>query len=133
MKNLQHQVCIFCAETLKENAQLLLNIFFYVVDCGAASRNISMFLNERAIASERYQWTTASERKCAPNISLCVAASRNISMFFKWTCGCFWKTLMSGCFWKKKNVLLKRRIHCEIFLSRHLMKYSFRAISSNMK
>ena len=55
MKNLQHQVCIFCAETVKENVQLLLNIFFYVVDCAAASRNISMFLKERAAASERYQ------------------------------------------------------------------------------
>ena len=32
-------------------------------------------------ASERYQWTTASERKCSADI-LCVAASRNISMFF---------------------------------------------------
>ena len=29
--------------------------------------------------------------------------------------------------------LLKGRIHCEIFLSRHFMKYSFRVISWNMK
>ena len=28
---------------------------------------------------------------------------------------------------------LKGRIHCEIFLSRHFMKYSFRVISWNMK
>ena len=62
--------------------RLLLNIYFYVKDCVAASRNISMFFKERAAASERYQWTTASERKCAADIFLCVAASRNISMFF---------------------------------------------------
>ena len=55
---------------------------FYVEDCVAASRNIAMFFNDRATASERYQWTTASERKCAADIFLCVAASRNISMFF---------------------------------------------------
>ena len=51
----------------------------------AASENISMFFNERAAASERYQWRTASERKCAADIlcvCVCVAASRNISMFF---------------------------------------------------
>ena len=28
-----------CAEAVKENVQLLLNIFFYVEDCVAASRN----------------------------------------------------------------------------------------------
>ena len=57
MKNLQHKVCIFCAETvkivrllLKENMQL---IFFYVEDCMAASENISMFFKERATASEK--------------------------------------------------------------------------------
>ena len=37
--------------------------FFYVKDCVAASRNALMFFNERAAASGRYQWTTASERK----------------------------------------------------------------------
>ena len=36
---------------------------FFVKDCAAASRNISLFFNERAAAYERYQWTTASERK----------------------------------------------------------------------
>ena len=42
-----------------------------------------MFFKERAAASERYQWTTASERKCVTDIFfVCVAASRNISMFF---------------------------------------------------
>ena len=56
------KVCIFCAETVKENLQLLLNIFFYVEDCVAASRNISMFFEERAAASEKIL-TTASERK----------------------------------------------------------------------
>ena len=33
--------------------QLLLNIFFYVEDCVAASGNILMFFNERAAASEK--------------------------------------------------------------------------------
>ena len=93
------KVCLFCAETVKENVQLLLSIFFHVEDCVAAPSCISLFFKERAAASERYQWTTASERKCAADIFLCVAASRNISMFFK------------------------GRIHCEIFLSRHFMKY----------
>ena len=55
MKNLQHQACVFCAETVKENVKLLLNIFFYAEDCVAASRNISMFLKEWATASEGYQ------------------------------------------------------------------------------
>ena len=55
-------MCIFCAETVKENLQLLLNIFFYVKDCVAASRNISMFFEERAAASEKIL-TTVSERK----------------------------------------------------------------------
>ena len=49
---------IFCAETV----QL---IFFNIEDCMAASINISMFLKERAAASQRYHWTTASEGKCA--------------------------------------------------------------------
>ena len=40
---------------LKENLQLLPNIFFYVEDCVAASRNILTFFNERAAASDRYQ------------------------------------------------------------------------------
>ena len=47
----------------------------------AAPRCISMFLKERAAASGKIL-TTASERKCAADIFLCVAASRNISMFF---------------------------------------------------
>ena len=33
----------------------------------------------------------------------------------------------------KRIYSIKGRIHCEIFLSRHFMKYSFRVISSNMK
>ena len=56
------KVCIFCVEIVKENLQLLLNIFFYVKDCVAASRNISMFFEERAAASEKIL-TTVSERK----------------------------------------------------------------------
>ena len=47
----------------------------------AAPRFISMFLKECAAASGKIL-TTASERKCAADIFLCVAASRNISMFF---------------------------------------------------
>ena len=53
MKNLQHKVSIFCAETVKNIVQLLLIIFFYVEDCVAASGNISMFFKERAAASEK--------------------------------------------------------------------------------
>ena len=44
-----------CAEKLKKNVQLLLNIFCYVEDCVAASRKASMIFNERAAASDRYQ------------------------------------------------------------------------------
>ena len=42
-----------CAGTVKENVQLLLNIFFYVEDCVAASRKISMVFKERAATSEK--------------------------------------------------------------------------------
>ena len=35
---------------MKENVQL---IFFYIADCVAPSRNISMFFKERAAASEK--------------------------------------------------------------------------------
>ena len=58
-------MCIFCAETVKENVQLLLNVFFYVEDCVAAPRCISMFLknvrlllkdiNERLLLKENVQ------------------------------------------------------------------------------
>ena len=82
-ENLQHKVCMFCAETvkenvqlflknvrlllkdtnerllLKENVQLLLSIF-YVEDCVAASRNISMFFNELVAASKRKKCAAAS-------------------------------------------------------------------------
>ena len=47
----------------KENVQLPLNMFFYVEDCVATSRCVSMFFKEHAAASKRYQWATASERK----------------------------------------------------------------------
>ena len=53
MKNLQHKVCIFCAGTVKKIVQRLLNIFFHVEDCVAASENISMFFKERAATSEK--------------------------------------------------------------------------------
>ena len=43
----------------EKNVQLLLNKFFQVEDCMAASRNISMFFNEHT-ASEKIL-TTASE------------------------------------------------------------------------
>ena len=42
--------------------QLLLNIFLCFSKCVAASRNISMFFNERAASSEKIL-TTAFERK----------------------------------------------------------------------
>ena len=65
----------------------------------------------------------------------------------------YWKMYLDGCFWGRIyfwNIpawlllksscrrifvleILKRRIHCEIFLSGHFMKYSFRIISWNMK
>ena len=102
MENVQQKVCIFCSETVKENVQLLLNIFyvsanvvlllcvsqFFLKDvrllpkditerlllrenvqlifflCVAASRNISMFFNECAAASEKIL-KTGSGRKCA--------------------------------------------------------------------
>ena len=38
---------------LKENVQLLPNIFFYVEDCVAAFKNISVFFNKRAAAPEK--------------------------------------------------------------------------------
>ena len=81
MKNLQQKVCIFGAETVKTCAAASEYIFCFS-KCVAAPRCISMFF-QRSAASERYQWTTASKRKCAADIFfLCVAASRNISMFF---------------------------------------------------
>ena len=58
LKDINERHCFW-----KENVQLPPNIFFYIENCVAASRNISMFFNERAAASEIYQWTTASERK----------------------------------------------------------------------
>ena len=47
---------------LKENVQL---IFFYVEDCVAASRNISMFFKERAAASKKILMTASEKKKCA--------------------------------------------------------------------
>ena len=58
-------VCIFCAETVKENVQLLLNIFFYVEGCVAASRNISIFFKERAAVSKKILMTASGKKKCA--------------------------------------------------------------------
>ena len=58
LKDINEQHCFW-----KENVQLPPNIFFCIENYVAASRNISMFFNERAAASEIYQWTTASERK----------------------------------------------------------------------
>ena len=54
--------------------------------CGFSQAYLNVF-NERAAASKKYQWTTASERKNVQHIVLlyaedCVAASRNILMFF---------------------------------------------------
>ena len=40
---------------LKENVQLLPNLFFHVEDCVAAFENISIFFNEHAASSERNQ------------------------------------------------------------------------------
>ena len=78
--------------------------------CVAAPRCISMFRKERATASERYQWTAASERKCAADIFLCVAASRNISMFFNERAAASEKILTTASeiyLLKEKNVLLR--------------------------
>ena len=68
---------------MKENVQLPLNIFFYVEDCVAAPRCISMFLKERG----RLLLKDISERLLLKeNVQLifflCVAASRNISVSF---------------------------------------------------
>ena len=76
-------MCTFCAETVKENVQLPLNIFFYVEGCVAAPRCISMFLKERGPLLLK----DISERLLLKeNVQLiffvCVAASRNISVFF---------------------------------------------------
>ena len=60
--------------------QLLLNIFLCFSKSVAASRSVSMFLEKPETASKRYQYSTASERKCAAEDW--VAASGNISMFF---------------------------------------------------
>ena len=46
---------------------------------------------------------------------------------------CSRQPLSVGCFIYFKFTYVKGRIHCEIFLSRHFMKYSFRVISWNMK
>ena len=58
----------FCAENrerllLKENVQHI--VLLYVEDCMAASRNILMFLNERAAASEKILTTASERKKCA--------------------------------------------------------------------
>ena len=55
------KVCIFFAETVKENVQL--------------PRCISVFFKERAAASERYQWTLIE----------------NVQLIFFCVCGCFEK------------------------------------------
>ena len=55
-----HTVCVFLCRNREKFVQLLLNIFFYVEDCVAASGNISMSFKERAAASEKIL-TTASE------------------------------------------------------------------------
>ena len=76
----------------------------------AVPRCISIFRKERATASERYQWTTASERKCAADIFLSVAASRNISMFFNERAAASEKILTTASeiyLLKEKNVLLR--------------------------
>ena len=67
MKNLQHKVCIFCAETVKACAAASEHIFCFS-KCVAAPRCISMFLKEPATASQRYQYATAFKRKCAADI-----------------------------------------------------------------
>ena len=56
------KVCIFCAETVKKNVQLFLNIFFYIENCVATSSCISFFFKNGRLVLKRYL-TTASERK----------------------------------------------------------------------
>ena len=79
---------LFCAETMKENVQLLLNIFFMFSKCVTAPRCILMIFKERATASERYQCaeTVKENVQLLLNIFVyvedCVAASRNASMIF---------------------------------------------------
>ena len=54
MKIFTQDVYILCRNREK-NMQLLLNIFLCFSKCVAASRGISIFLKERAAASQRYQ------------------------------------------------------------------------------
>ena len=55
-----------------------------------------MFLKESVASPERYQLTTASERKCEDDIFMCVAASRNISMLFNERVAAFEKILTTA-------------------------------------
>ena len=76
-------MCIFCAETVKENVQLLPNIFFMLKIVWLPLETLQFFLmtvrlllkdiNERLLLKENVQLI----------LFVCVAASRNISMFFK--------------------------------------------------
>ena len=82
MKNLQHKVCIFCAETVKTCAAASEYIFYVsanvwlllaVFQCFL--KNVRLLLkdiNERLLLKENVQLI----------FFVCVAASRNISMFF---------------------------------------------------
>ena len=81
MKGYEKSLYILCRNGEKICAAASEHIFCFS-KCVTAPRCILIFFKEHAAASERYQWTTASERKCAADIFLCVAASRNISLFF---------------------------------------------------
>ena len=64
MKNLHTKCVIFCAETVKACAAASEN-FLCFSKFVATPSCISLFLNERVAPSKKYQYATASERKCA--------------------------------------------------------------------
>ena len=62
-ESLQLKVCIFCAEILKICATAS-EYIFYVEGCVAAFVKRSIFLNEFAATSERYQLTKMQNILC---------------------------------------------------------------------
>ena len=62
--------------------QLLLNIFFYVEDCVAASGNISMFFKECAATSEKIL-TTASEKILKEKMCCCFLELCPLNKYFQ--------------------------------------------------
>ena len=68
MNNLQHKVCIFCAETLKTCPAVSEHIFYVSANVCLLLGVFRCIFNERAADSEKIL-TTASEKKCAAAFS----------------------------------------------------------------